>query len=355
MFEEAANLPRGEVKAYRAFAFPDALALPDHDPFFSLENAPSWITSHAFQLYLMQDDSVTPGSPWTVDNASAIQLKAYRGHIISNQYLGHPYFSLENPEMWINPRPFEAYMSEMYGSFDDYRGRRQDSSPFSSRAPSRAASSVAGSRASSRLSFIPSSRASSPTSFISDAISRPPSVMSDQNFMDTAQSPYESKFPDPDDLLASSVAPKKLPIPPPPPIPADQPAPNKGVDKGKAKSRRKAVGKFKITRELRVDLILDVSTVESTWTVPHISTAIRIDLSKCDKLTRADGRVLNLDTFIRSEDQDSWDGSAPEFRRSPQCRLNLPWQHLRPPSLPLPSKSKQWRKEEPGSANPKWM
>ncbi|KAJ7744343.1 hypothetical protein B0H16DRAFT_1727283 [Mycena metata] len=38
-----------------------------------------------------------------------------------------------------------------------------------------------------RVSFIPSSRASSPTSFISDAMSRPPSVMSDQDFMDTAQ------------------------------------------------------------------------------------------------------------------------------------------------------------------------
>ncbi|KAJ7733647.1 hypothetical protein B0H16DRAFT_1892739 [Mycena metata] len=307
MFEEAANLPRGEVKAYRAFAFPDALALPDHDPFFSLENAPSWITPQSLQLYLLHDDSVTPESPWTVDNASATQLKAYRGHILSDQYLGHPSFSLESPEMWINSQPFEAYMSDTYGSFEDYRLRRQESTPFSSRAPSRVASSVAGSRSSSRVSFIPSSRASSPTSFISDAMSRPPSVMSDQDFMDTAQSDHDSEFPDPDNFLASSVAPEKLP---PPPVPTDQPAPNKGAGKGQAKRRGKAVGKFKITREHRVDLILDASTVESTWTVPHISTAIRIDLSTCDKLTRADGRVLNLDTFIRSEDQDSWDGSS---------------------------------------------
>ncbi|KAJ7718067.1 hypothetical protein B0H16DRAFT_1797924 [Mycena metata] len=218
MFEEAANLPRGEVKAYRAFAFPDALALPDHDPFFSLENAPSWITSQSLQLYLLHDDSVIPDSPWTVDNTSATQLKAYRGHILSDQYLGHPYFSLESPEMWINSQPFEAYMSDTYGSFEDYRVRRQESTPFSSRAPSRVASSVAGSRSSSRVSFIPSSRASSPTSFISDAMSRPPSVMSDQDFMDTAQSDHDSEFPDPDTLLASSVAPEKLA---PPPIPTD--------------------------------------------------------------------------------------------------------------------------------------
>ncbi|KAJ7040166.1 hypothetical protein C8F04DRAFT_1391946 [Mycena alexandri] len=290
MFEEAADLPRGEVKAYRTFAFPDALALPDHDPFFSMENAPSWITSHGLQLYLMYDDSVTPDSPWTADNASATQLKAYRGYILSDQYLGHPYF---------NPKPFEAYMSMMYGSFEDYRGRRQDSTPFSSRAPSRVASSVAGSRASSQVSFIPSSRASSPISFISDVMSRPPSAMSDHDFMED----HDSEFPNPDNLPAS----EKLLAPP---VPDDQPAPNKGVGKGKAKRRAKAVGEFKITREHRVDVILDASTVESTWTVPRIPTAIHIDMSKCDKLTLADGRVLNLDTFIRSEDQDSWEGSG---------------------------------------------
>ncbi|KAJ7044276.1 hypothetical protein C8F04DRAFT_1356635 [Mycena alexandri] len=166
MFEEAADFTQGEVKAYRKFAFPDALAVPGHDPFFSVEDAPSCVISHRFQLYLTYDDSALVTSPWTPDNASATQLKAYRSYILSDQYLGHPYFSLESPETWINPEVFETYMSMTYGSFEDYHGRHHNSTPFSSRAPSRAASSVAGSRASSRVSFIPSSKASSPVQIV---------------------------------------------------------------------------------------------------------------------------------------------------------------------------------------------
>ena len=50
-------------------------------------------------------------------------------NILSDQYVGHSYFSLESPESWINPRPLEAYMLMTYGPFKDYRGRRQDSTP----------------------------------------------------------------------------------------------------------------------------------------------------------------------------------------------------------------------------------
>ncbi|KAJ7029523.1 hypothetical protein C8F04DRAFT_1116120 [Mycena alexandri] len=97
MFEEAADFTQGEVKAYRKFAFPDALAVPGHDPFFSVEDAPSWVTSHGFQLYLTYDDSAIVTSPWTPDNASATQLKAYRSYILSDQYLGHPYTDKNSP------------------------------------------------------------------------------------------------------------------------------------------------------------------------------------------------------------------------------------------------------------------
>ncbi|KAJ7645699.1 hypothetical protein B0H17DRAFT_1148398 [Mycena rosella] len=81
MFEEAADFTSGEIKAYRKFVFPDALAAPDHDPFFSVENAPSWITALGFQVYLMyDDDSGDSNSLWTSDIASTIQLKAYRSY-----------------------------------------------------------------------------------------------------------------------------------------------------------------------------------------------------------------------------------------------------------------------------------
>jgi hypothetical protein len=64
MFAQAAELALSELKAYRAFVsfffpeplqpfiglqtFTDALSNPLHDPFFSAENAPLWITSLGF-------------------------------------------------------------------------------------------------------------------------------------------------------------------------------------------------------------------------------------------------------------------------------------------------------------------
>ncbi|KAJ7796304.1 hypothetical protein B0H14DRAFT_3158095 [Mycena olivaceomarginata] len=297
MFEEAADFTSGEIKAYRKFVFPDALAAPDHDPFFSVENAPSWITSLGFQLYLTYDDSGDSNSLWTSDIASTIQLKAYRNYILSDQYVGHSYFSLESSESWINPCPFEAYMLITYGSFEDYRGQHQDSTPCSSRAPSRAASSPAGSRASSRISFIPSSRASTPASFAtSDVMSRPASAMSIYSSIDGLES--DEDFPDPRDLLTTSPVPAQSASPP-----LEHQASEGLSPRPKGKGKGKLRGSIKLTRQ--------DSSVESTWSVPRTPTAIRVDLSQSmDKLSVSNGRFLTLDAFIRSEDQDSWGGSS---------------------------------------------
>ncbi|KAF8213032.1 hypothetical protein K438DRAFT_1957613 [Mycena galopus ATCC 62051] len=296
MFEEAADFTSGEIKAYRKFVFPDALAAPDHDPFFSVENAPSWITSLGFQLYLMYDDSGDSNSLWTSDIASTIQLKAYRSHILSDQYVGHSFSSLESLESWINPRPLEAYMLMTYGSFEDYRGRHQDSTPFSSRAPSRAFS-LAGSRASSRISCIPSSRARTPASFAtSDVTSRPASAMSIYSSIDGRES--DEEFPDPHDLLTISTVPAQSASPP---IEHQSSEELKLRPKGKGKGKLRA--SIKITRQEYVDVILDNLSVESTWSVPRTPTAIRVDLSQSmDKLSISDGRFLTLDAFIRLED-----------------------------------------------------
>ncbi|KAF8185557.1 hypothetical protein K438DRAFT_1765781 [Mycena galopus ATCC 62051] len=305
MFEEAADLSPGEIKTYRKFVFPDAIADPGHNPFFSVENAPRWVTLHGFQLYLTYDDSVITTSLWTPDNAAVTQLKAYRAtnKILGEDYVTHPCFSLETPEAWINPQPFEAYMSIMHGPFEDYRGRRRDSTPFSFCAPSRAASSRARSRASSRVSFLPSSRASSPASFASsDAMSRPSSAMSIHSFTDVPE--LDPGFPDSDIL---------------PFVPAHIPE-TKALDglhpKESTKSRGKGkgeanIGTISITRQQKVDKIVDTSTVESTWTVPRTPIAIRVDVSQCmEKLTLPDGQILSLDAFIRAEttqdDRHGW-------------------------------------------------
>ncbi|KAJ7481297.1 hypothetical protein B0H11DRAFT_2193481 [Mycena galericulata] len=316
MFETAADIPTGEIKAYRKFAFPAALGNATHDPFFSVENAASWITSHGYQLYLEYNDSETTTS-WSPDDASAKQLKGYRSHMISEEYVDHPFFSLENTDTWINLIPFQAYMALRQAQY-----RSGDTTSFSSRAPSRVASSasLAGSRASSRVSFRSSSRASSPVSFLSsDVPSRPPSSMSmadvgidrsDDEFPENPPIPLTDTNTDAHNQLPSvepqcTVATVPGIVRPGSPALASNYRPKK--QKGKAKSKAPQI---KITRQLKVDELED-TTVQSTWTVPRTLKAFRVDLSGMKHLlTDKTGKVLALDTFIRSEDQESWRGST---------------------------------------------
>lgn len=65
MFEQAANISPKEIKAYRNFVSClqveyrlANLSDPANDPFFSVENATSWITSLGYQFYLLQDQPV---------------------------------------------------------------------------------------------------------------------------------------------------------------------------------------------------------------------------------------------------------------------------------------------------------
>ncbi|KAJ7842152.1 hypothetical protein B0H13DRAFT_2273623 [Mycena leptocephala] len=322
MFEEAADISPKEIKAYRNFAFPEALSDPANDPFFSVENATTWITSVGYQLYLLQDDTVISTPSYNPEDASTKELRAYRNCMVGDDFLGHAFFSLENTAVWINPTAFQAYMIDNQDSFAHHRHRSTDSTPFSSRAPSRAESSThrSVSRASSRASFVPSSRASSPVSWAaSDTGSRPPSAMSD-SFIDiynddlqelnTVQLPPSLWSPS----VEVSITTMERPVSPPLPISGNfvLPAPipiRKGKGKGKAKA--KADSRITITRELKVDEIVDLSIVPSTFPVPRHPTALRIDLSKVEgHLTNATGKRSTLDAYIRNEDQDSWKGSS---------------------------------------------
>ncbi|KAJ6527308.1 hypothetical protein DFH09DRAFT_1414272 [Mycena vulgaris] len=331
MFEAAVDIPLGEIKAYKKFIFPEVLGDPGHDPFFSGENATSWITSLAYQLFLEHDDSVIPTRVCNLDDASAKQLKAYRRFILSDEYVGHPFFSLENPEIWINPIVFEAYMTSNYGLTDGHRGRRDDSTPFSSRAPSRAASSVSrpGSRASSHMSLFPPSRPSSPVSLASsDMPSRPASVMSTDDFIEIHDSdpddnsvPAYPLVPQPNlisgahySLPAHITVPKiehqpstSLSIP----LDLSQSRPTTVKRKGKGKGKAVDSHRIHITRQLIVDIIVDVPGVQLTWTVPRTPTAYRVDVSSSKALlTTSSGKTRSIDAYIRSEDQESWAGSS---------------------------------------------
>ncbi|KAJ7440049.1 hypothetical protein FB451DRAFT_1191835 [Mycena latifolia] len=247
MFDAADDLSQPEIKAYRNFAFPAPLGDSAHDPTFSVDNAAHWMTSHGYQLYLGHDDHAIPFGQWLSADASTKQLKAYRRYMLSDEYLAHPFFNLENPDNWINPVPFQAYMELYHGPFGDYRDSH------SSRAPSRS------------------------------------------------------------DLWGGPPAPVKVPKVEHPPSPAIS-APGGAIPSTSAHKRRnKGKGKenIRITRELTVDEIVEVSEVPSTWNIPRRPTAYMVDLSGLRELLKTHtGKQQSLDAFIRSEDQESWGGST---------------------------------------------
>ncbi|KAJ7829559.1 hypothetical protein B0H13DRAFT_1916482 [Mycena leptocephala] len=292
IFEEATRISPNKIKAYRKSVgvsggpqcyYLDYLArvptLPCHD-----------------------DSEVCPTS-WNAEDVSMDELRAYRTYMVNNKYHGNGFFSLENTDAWISPVTFQDYMASIYRTFEEYRSK--NSTPFSSRAPSRAASSMSysHSRASSRASFTPSSQAGSPDSF-AETRSRPPSAMSiDDSFHvpDSDDSAKPNEEPNMPKLTAESAPPTSLSMP----INSKAQA---------AQSKRKRT----LTRELGVDEIVELDSVPSTFTVPERPIANLFDLTKSKELlTVPNGKVLSLDAYIRSEVNSSEFGLSQALPRLP--------------------------------------
>ncbi|KAJ7303609.1 hypothetical protein DFH08DRAFT_825711 [Mycena albidolilacea] len=191
------------------------------------------------------------------------QLRAYRN--CHGEDIGRSLscFDLDNTDAWINSIVFQAYMNTINGTYDEYR--TQNSTPFSSRAPSHARSSL-GSHASPRAnsvfslashaSFIPPSR--TPSSRASSPCDKDVIVISDSD---------SDGFPA--TVSAPLVIPKIEPLPAPPlliPLPIAR-----HIQKG-AKANRK---------QLRARFNSPVGN-----------------------------RTLKIDWYLRKEDQDSWGGSG---------------------------------------------
>ncbi|KAJ7649098.1 hypothetical protein DFH06DRAFT_1332120 [Mycena polygramma] len=281
---------------YREFAFPAALSDRKHEPFFSVEEPTEWITSHGYQLFLLDE---TASSEHVADaDLSTRELKGYRNCMVTKKYVEHPFFSMDNTDAWIAPAAFQAYVAANPGLFERYR----------SRAPSRAASSIscAPSRASSRASFVPSSRASSPVSFAASDIgsSRPPSAMSLDNAEDFAN------LGDDDPEMPTEAA-QKPTLPPASKPPAAQSVSNAQITKSRGKAKAKPEFNIQLTREHSVNEIIDSSTIPPTFPVqrPDNPTALRLDLTDSQKLLTKNGKVRPLASYILSEDRESWSGS----------------------------------------------
>ncbi|KAF7334136.1 hypothetical protein MVEN_02319500 [Mycena venus] len=226
MFDAAADIPKGEIKDYRSFAFPFALADPTYDP---------------FSLWKMRLVGLHHGVP---------------------SYISSMFPSLFG--ILIKPRrPKFGHIALVS------RASSRAASSVSSRAPSRAHSplSLMDSRPSSRASFIPSCCA--PSSRSSSPFDREVIVIDDSD--------DENDFPA--TLQAPPVVPKReesstslLPIP------LKVPSFNTGV-KGR-KGKQKAASGIELTREETVDKIVEVSTIPSIWPVSRVPTAYLVDLSE---------------------------------------------------------------------------
>ncbi|KAJ7791551.1 hypothetical protein B0H14DRAFT_3566646 [Mycena olivaceomarginata] len=233
----------------------------------------------------------------TPDKATVNQIRAYRNYMLGGHFLGHLFFDLDNTEAWINLVAFQAYINTVHGSFNEYR--TQNSTPFSSCPPSRAESpvsscapsrgdsvfSTAGSRPSSRASFVPASRAPSseaPSPFVSSVI-----VLSDSD---------SDNFPAA--VSTASLVPKIEPGPAPPLSTYLTVPSHRNGRKGKEKA---ATSRLQVTRQEAVDEIIQISSIPSTWTVPRIPAAYLVDLSNALDSLKVGNRTLTIDRFIRTE------------------------------------------------------
>lgn len=183
--------------------------------------------------------------------------------------------------------------------------------PVSSRAPSRAASSVsiAPSRAASRASFVPSSRASSPASdHGSEMPSRPTSSMSVVEIYDSDSDPVgpPGRHNSQSNCSLPIVQPKledRVPISLHNQVPTATVASTIPVQQGKGKAKQTSGSRqIKITRQLKVNEIVHMTHVPSTFDVPRTPTAILIDLSgSAHLLMTPSGAFMVVDRFIRAE------------------------------------------------------
>ncbi|KAJ7347234.1 hypothetical protein DFH08DRAFT_808993 [Mycena albidolilacea] len=301
MFEAVETIPSREIKAYRDFVGISVTlgynaVNPSLRPLHLLSGIPPIIPFSRWKMQVLGSHP-TDTSLWDPDKATVNQIRVYRNYMLGNHFLGHFFFHLDNTNAWINPIAFQAYMNTVHSSVNEYC--TQNSTPFSSHAPSCAGSSVSsrtlsrdnsmfspiGLHPSSRASFVPASRAPSsraPSPFNSGVI-----VISDSN---------SDNFPA--TVSTASIDPKIEPGPASAlSIYPTAPSHRNGC-KGKEKA---AMSKIQLTRQEALDEIIQISSIPSTWTVSRIPAAYLVDFSNALDSLKVGNRTLTIDWFIRTE------------------------------------------------------
>ncbi|KAF8147026.1 hypothetical protein K438DRAFT_1780344 [Mycena galopus ATCC 62051] len=222
------------------------------------------------------------------------EIKSYRSFMVGGAYIEHSFFSLDNMDSWISPVAFPTYMNIFHGSFDEYH--THNTTPSSPRAPPQAVSSL-GSRTHSRADSSFSRGESRPGSCASFLLALcAPSPRSSSPFGNNV---IEISSDSDDDLCAALPA---LPLVPKmedttlSALEARQTAIFLNAGTRQRKGKQKAdEGKIQITRQESVDQIVEISTVPSTWPVPHTPTAYLISLSNSLHLLKRGNRTWMIE------------------------------------------------------------
>ncbi|KAJ7872495.1 hypothetical protein B0H14DRAFT_3131545 [Mycena olivaceomarginata] len=300
LFDAAADFTTGEVVEYRRFMFPLLLGDSTHVPFFSVEDAPRWMTARGYALY--QELNLAERLDPLRDHryASLRQLRAYREQVVGEAYVNHPFFQVDRAEEWVAPAPFNTWMRLMQ-ELEAERGRKVNRSEAGSIRSYTPGSSVAASPPRSRTMSLAgrSDRLScSPRSWSS-------SVHPNSRCSYGTGSGFSSRAASPSTILAfdldipSMIQPLHVESPPAPPettaIPQGTVASKSSRRRGKGKGKQVEEDpdpRIKVTRELYVNRIIPVTTAPQTWT------------------NKKGNKMRTIDAYIKAEDQDAWDGST---------------------------------------------
>ncbi|KAJ7064494.1 hypothetical protein C8F01DRAFT_1080806 [Mycena amicta] len=311
MLEEdaIARLSLRDRREYRKFVFPESVADPTHDPFFSLEHASSWITSRGLQLFLSWDDSELHA--FDVELIPGDELMDYRSEILPDTYIAHPFFSLDNAATWRTRHLFTVMLNLLGVVPPPALIPPPVPIPWLFQL-------VPPSRTSSRTSRFPSSAGDSPpysraASVASSAVSRLGPRRRSMS-MDSAPSRHASfaaqSSRDRRSLSMDSIAERTV-----------SSVRRKETEAGVSRGRKAAKGKqkenntgFKLTREERVERIIDITAIPPTWSIPRDSAVYRLVLPDqtvlLPKGKRKNEKQLTIDARIKREDQDSWAGGG---------------------------------------------
>ncbi|KAH6887796.1 hypothetical protein BKA70DRAFT_70388 [Coprinopsis sp. MPI-PUGE-AT-0042] len=345
-----------ELRGYREFFFAHCVANSSHNPYFSLSNARAWIQTDALKMYSEQDGSITDQSkPKTQDllgTVSVTKLDAYRAFIIPEALKSAPFFSLDEVENWFFDEPFSQWSEWSKENGQDF------SDPEQHRGRSRSLSSASmASIPRSSSEGTTSSRFGTPQSEtieISDSEDLIPAKGIDSEsddeiiFMGRKRAVKDTKlvksrYNGKKNKKRTSLLGKPPKSEPASPLPgllfntnsspaasvkrhqeqgeSSPPKRRKGstamVLEGRQVSRHDPVliqdgTPQKITSKLVVDEVEVVTTLPETWTVPRTKRAYLVNLDDLEmpKARKGEPEGMTMARYIRSQDQDSWDGSS---------------------------------------------